>query len=82
MLSVHQVGVPRLDLQHPYLVWWERPGCVCGSTAHSLFSHPEHTALLEPELYRAAEGLVLGARQLCKEARGVNSETPLRSCMF
>lgn len=25
-LSVHQVGVSRLDLQHPYLALWGRPG--------------------------------------------------------
>lgn len=75
------MGVSRLDPQHPYLVLWERPGWG-GSTAYSLLSHLEHRTLPEGELHWAATGLVPRAPQLCKEVRGVNSETLSRSCMF
>lgn len=55
--SVHQVGVSRLDLQHPYLALRERPGRG-GSTAYSSLSRLKHTALPEGELRGAARGLV------------------------
>lgn len=51
-LSVRQVGVSRLDLQHPYLVLRG------GSTAYFSLSHLEHTTLPEGELHWAAKGLV------------------------
>lgn len=75
------MGVSRLDPQHPYLVLWERPGWG-GSTVYSSLSHLEHTTLPEEELHWAATGLVPRAPQLCKEVKGVNSETLSRSCMF
>lgn len=55
-LSVHHMGVSRLDPQHPSLRLWDmsRWG---GSAAYSFLLHCVHTTFLEGELHGAAKGL-------------------------